>query len=278
MKKIIVFIIILIIAIVLGTLFYINANGASIIASFLSNQLKREVTVERASLGFNEINLSEVRVHNPTNSSLPDDFKVSEVEIKFDFKTIFKDTIEIHKITLTDPTIFLELYNLNGSDNNWKSIFKDLTAPVSSTQSQEKNAPKNTKFIIIDTFVINGLHIQAQHRMLGPYSLNVPIKNNIVFHNLTNHQALAYKVALSVIFTSILESISNLKGFKEVFKEIKLPSTIPTNILENIQTQAPQAQPDEEVQTSIEDSWIELKKEVQEAPKKIKQFFDKLFK
>ncbi|MDR3624553.1 MAG: hypothetical protein P4L16_05385 [Chlamydiales bacterium] len=278
MKKIILFLVIILAVVIILGLFYLNANSASIISTFLSNQFKSEVVVENASLGFGEIELSGVRIVNPTSGSIADNFKAEKVDVKFDYTTLFKDTINIQAITIKNPTIYIELNNLTGSDNNWKPIFKSLSFQDVPPHPNENGVSKVKKLVVIDTLTIDNLNIQAQHSLLGPYSLNIPIKDHIVFHDLTNHQALAYKAALTVIFKSLLESLTYLKGFKEIFKDIQLSPAIPADIFTNISAQAPKEAPEQPLPSKNVTKWQELKDEVQEAPKKVKEFFNDLFR
>lgn len=278
MKKFFLFLFIIIILIAAALFIYVNVNGASMISSFLTKQLKTPVTVESASLGFNEINLYGFKMANPTTGSFPDNFKAERIELRFDSSTLFKDTLNIRSITLYKPTIYIELLNLTGTDNNWKAFFNRLSESDEPSSTEEKTPSKINKELIIDTLIIENLDIQAQHVLLGPYTLNLPIKEHIVFHELTKKKALAYQAALTVIFKSLLESIANFKGFKEIFKEIQFSPTISQDILENITAQAPKEEPAKKIISKANDTWDEIKEEVQEAPKKIKEFFNKIFK
>lgn len=275
MKKFFLFLIFILLVIIFGALFYINANGANIIARFLSKQMKTEVFIDSASLGLREISLKGFRILNPEGSTLPDAFKADSISVTFQPSSLFNNIVLVEQITITNPTVTVEFYNLKGTDNNWMPIFQNLSK---ESDTDKKSTPKSSKRVIIDNLLIDHLTIQAQHRMMGSYSLNLPIKNTLEFHNLSDEKALAYKQAIAVIFKTILEPITKTAGFKDLLSNIKSYANVPDDLIKKIISQIPQEETTKKTTPPVHTpDWEDLEEEVQNTPKKIKDYFEKLF-
>lgn len=210
-------------------LFYINANASSIISRFLSKQLKTEITVEKASLGIRELTLYNIEI--------PKTLTIERAEILFDPFTFFKDTLTIDKITLTNPVVMLQFKNLK--ENNWTALIEPL--------DKEPAPKKSTRKLIIDTLVLNNLQIKA-------VGLSIPLKDQVVLHDLSEHKALAYKQAMALILEALIEPLTKTDQYKE--------------IVSHFQKLIPDADSTE---------WEQFQDELEKVPKKVSNFLHKYF-
>lgn len=255
--------------VVLGALLiYINMRASDLIASFLSKQLKTEVGIDGASIGFSTIEILGLSISNPEASTLQNALSAESVTIDFKLSTLFKNTIVIPLIHIQNPTIGVEFYNLKGSENNWSSILANLSPQEKSDKKVSES--REEKKVIIDTLTLSNLKIEAMHKMLGPYAVTINAKEHLEFHHLTKEKAIRIKSSLDLIFKSILTTISKLKGFKQVL------NTPPDEFLDNIDSQLPKDIM--QLQPTQDDDWDKLTRDIEGAPKKAKEFFNKLFK
>jgi hypothetical protein len=109
--------------------------------------------------------------------------------------------------------------NLTGSENNWEKILNILFSPNATAASKKK--------VIIDTLLVLDLSIQANHQLLGPYTVILPAIPLIKVENLTANTPLAIAEAINVLFRAILTPISEKSGFSHILNNVEeLPPSV----------------------------------------------------
>ena len=275
MKKFLLSFLIVILILSLAFLFFINYKSVDYINSYLSKTLNTQVTIENVSVGFESIEVIGLKISNPKNSSLKNAFSADSIEVDFNFSSLFKDTIIIDKITLDNAKIGIDFYNATGSDNNWRTILKNLPKTKPSTNPIDADKNKQEKQFIINKLLLLDTQVEAQHKLFGPYSVLIPLKEEIVFNNLTSQKAVDLKEALTLLFGSLLELVKQLKGFKDIIGNDPNDQSVLGSLLNNIKGQVPK---EENLIDKAFDkkTWDNLGKDIQEGAKKAKDFFQKI--
>lgn len=278
-KKFLLFI--LIIFVIIGSgLLYINYKSTDYINQYLSKAIKSEVSIESVSLGFKSLEIIGLKVKNPTDAAIENAFQASNITIEFDPSTLFNQTVQIDCIEIENPIIGIEFHNLTGSDNNWKNILTkmdEIQDKVPSDSTEKIATSSKSKEVIINELLIHDLKIEAQHQLLGPYKISIPVAKEITIHHLTSQKAITLQKALSLIFQTLLQSMTDLKGFHELLKNFSNHDDIFNQLLDEVKEQLPK-QNGSKLKKKIDSEWEELSKDVEEGAKKAKDFFNKIIK
>jgi uncharacterized protein involved in outer membrane biogenesis len=277
MKKFLLILLVFVLLLFVAGLFFINYKSADYISSFLTKNLNTEVKIEGVSVGFESIEVIGLKIANPKNSTLKNAFSADSIEIDFNFSSLFKDTIIIEEIAIDNAKIGIDFYNATGTENNWKTILKNIPSSDQSQESSSDGKTKPQKQFIINKLILTDTQVEAQHKLFGPYSVLIPLKEEIVFNNLTSQNAVDLKDAFTLIFKSLLEIAKQLKGFKDIVGNDASNQGLLSSIFGNIQKQVPK---EDNILEKAFDSktWDKLGKDLEEGAKKAKDFFQKIFK
>lgn len=275
MKKILIIILAVILIGFATLMVYVNHRSVNFINQHLTQMLGRDASVDNVSLGFQSIEVSGLKIANPEYSNIKYAFTADSIEIDYDLSSLFKDVIIVYQITLENPKIGIELYNLTGTENNWRQILQNIPQSEIS-QGESKDTPlKKEKEVIIDKLYLNDMQIEAQSKLLGPYSILIPVKDEIIFNDLTSKKAIEIQSSLKVILKTILQVVKQLKGFKEIIQNESNEQGALNQILQSIIEKTPS---EHEVTKDQKDPFDSLSSEIKEGAKKAKDFFQKIKK
>lgn len=219
MLKFLITLLLSIIVILGAVLLYVNLYGAEYASSYLSNLLKQPVSIGKVEISWHQVSMKSVDIKNSDSSPIPSSFKADLVRLKIEPLNLLKDDIYIEEIEIDRPVIGLTMENLTGSENNWEKILNILFSPNAAAASKKK--------VIIDTLLVLDLSIQANHQLLGPYTVILPIIPQIKVENLTANTPLAIAEAINVLFRAILAPISEKGGFSHILNNVEeLPPSV----------------------------------------------------
>lgn len=277
MKKFLLLLFVIVLIGFAGALFFINYKSVDFINDYLTKTLNTPVKIEGVSVGFESIEVIGLKIANPKNSTLKNAFSADSIEIDFNFASLFKDTVIIEKVTMDNAKIGIDFYNATGSENNWKTLLKNIPNEKEAASNKTEEKIKTKKNFIINKLLLSDTQVEAQHKLFGPYSVLIPLKEEIVFNNLTSQNAVDLKEAFTIIFTSLLEIAKQLKGFKDILANDSQNQDIMNSILNNIKQQVPN---ENTILDKAFDSktWDKLGKDIEDGAKKAKDFFQKIIR
>lgn len=136
----------------------------SLLERALTAQLNSEVKVDDVHIGWGTLRIDHLRVKN-TTSAFPYALECKEIKIKVKTSFLTDQVIHFQKIKCSDCTLYLEMLNFSGSENNWTSL---LAGP-------EKKSSFLSRTFVIDHLAIVNLQIEAIRPPLKSSLLTVPI-------------------------------------------------------------------------------------------------------
>lgn len=240
MFKIIKFFVLSLILIALSFAFYIWVQKKTLLEQFLSHKLNMEVELQDVSIGWGQLSLKQLRLKNHSGSQLPDAF-VGNVTLSMDPMTLLTNHIEIARLDIDDPILYLELYNFTGSDNNWSRSINSFPSTSDKT-------------FVIHKLTINNLQFHPIKH--AKKTINLPKIAKLQFENLGSKTPLTITQISQAVFESILFSLTSKPGLGEILKNIE---ALPKQALQGATSTIPL-----DVSNKFQESWHFIKRKSQE--------------
>lgn len=170
------------------------------------------VTLEKASFKplSGKIKLTNLHVGNPKGFKTPALFDLGEVNIELDPRSLFKDTIVIHKIAVVAPHITYERGLL---DSNFGALMKQFESGDAEKKPEEKASgakeKKEGKKVVIDELTVVDPALNLSVTAAGGHY--VPIKlGKVELKDIgKEHGGVTFPDAMKVIFSIITSNVEN---------------------------------------------------------------------
>lgn len=128
------------------------ANKTHIVANFLSQELHVPIAIRSVHLNRDLAILSRITAGNPPRSKSKSSFSASQVQINTTWRKLVSNPLLIEEIKIDDIFISVELYNQDGTDNNWSHILR-----------KNKNNQKKIKPYLIKRLTLNNITVELVH-------------------------------------------------------------------------------------------------------------------
>ena len=226
-----------VIVVIIFLFFLVWINKANILAHFLSKEFPTKVTVERVGYTPGKWYINDLNLRNIPGSKHPSAFTVEKIEIDAKMSEVFGETMTIGKIDMLKNDIAIELYNKNGTSNNWSKLLYTPEEKKKSSHSSGKGTKKSSskKYLIKNLTLRNiTIHLtdsEGNTRILGPIK-------KLEFNNISDESGLPISELEDVIFQLILKSVIKQFSLENLFK-----LTDPQTLIPAIQKVFPKAAP-----------------------------------
>lgn len=210
----------IIIAVAVG--FYIWVQKKALISQFLSQKLNMEVELEDVSLSWGRLSLKQLKLKNHSGATIENAFQ-GDITIVVNPINLLNDPLNIEKIQIDQPILYLELYNFTGSDNNWSRALNSL--PTSSDRT-----------FIIEKLIINDLQFHPIKQSHSKKNIILPKISFLEFEHLGNKNPLTIAQVTTAIFESILFSLTSKAGLGEILNNVQ---ALPKQVLEGTTSNIP---------------------------------------
>lgn len=232
MKKFLYIILIIILCCVLA-FFLVWINKANITAHFLSKEFHTDVTIENMGYKPGKWFIHDLHIQNPPRSKNNTAFLSEKIEIDAQLKKVFGPVMTIDKIDVLKITLGIELYNKEGTKNNWSKILfsPDEKVDYKHSNNTPKKKTSNKKYLIKNLTLRNITIILTDST--GKTKTLGPIKK-MEFKNISDESGLPISELEDVIFKMILKSVIIEFSLENLFK-----LTDPSNLIPAIQNVIP---------------------------------------
>lgn len=169
------------------------------------------VTLEKATFKplAGKIKLTNLHVGNPKGFKTPALFDLGEVDIELNSRSLFSDTIEIHKISVVAPHITYEK-SLLGS--NFGELMKQLgggKAKKPDEKDSETQDKGGGKKVVIDELVVTDPALNVSVTAAGGHYVPVKLGTVQLKDIGREHGGATFRDAIALIFTVITSNIEN---------------------------------------------------------------------
>ncbi|MEI6218389.1 MAG: AsmA family protein [bacterium] len=169
------------------------------------------VTLEKASFRplTGRIKLTNLHVGNPNGFKTPALFDLGEVEIELNGKSLFSDTIVIHKIAVVAPHITYEKSLL---DSNFTALMKQLEGDTKKKPEGEPvdaKTKKGGKKVVIDELVITDPALNVSITAAGGHYIPVKLGKIELKDIGKEHGGVTFAEATKIIFSVIASNVEN---------------------------------------------------------------------
>jgi hypothetical protein len=176
------------ILVVLGA--FLWTQRVSLLERYFTDQLNQEVSIEAVSIGRDSLDIKHWKMKSKTETNIPYILSIRNLKINMSPVAFFKNPVCIRSITIQDPTLVVELYNLSGSENNWTSLLKITPSPSENRQ------------VHIDELSIFNLQFEI-YKMNGR-KIAVPAISSLQFENLGEKNSLAFEDIEKIVCEAML--------------------------------------------------------------------------
>ncbi len=169
MKKILIGLV-LILVIVAGVVVYGASQSDKIIREavleYAPKATKANVTLDKVSVALfgGSAGLSGLTVGNPEGFKSDHAFKVGDVQISLDLKSVMEDVIRIKEIRIDGADL---IYEIGTKGNNISKIQKNIEAYTKSLGLPDSSEDSSQAKFIIDHIYINGTKVKVASDLLG---------------------------------------------------------------------------------------------------------------
>ena len=263
--------VLLIILLLIGfCVWIIDRKSTAYLSHLLSTGLNTKVTLASTSLGPRQLVIEGLRVADPTAKDKPA-LEIDRISIDYQFLTLFNQTVMINDITIDQPTVYVRLYNVDGSDNNWATLIKGMNSGPAGSYNETESQQ-----MIVDELVIYDLKGVLESSLLGGHPAPLPIRKKIVIDNINSNNAKRTKEQLQIIIEAIMEVMSQHAGLGNILNNIgsiaKMPSDLVSSIIKQVN-----AQKHEENFSKPETFLENLQNDITDGADNMKRFFNDLF-
>ena len=167
------------------------------------------VTLEKASFSLiaGKIKLTNLHVGNPNGFRTPMLIDIKELNIELKSRSLFTDTVVIHKIVVVGPHITYEK-SLFGS--NISSLMKQLEDTTKPTEKKPAPEPvKGRKKVIIEQLIVTDPELDVSITAAGGHYIPVKLGRLDLKDIGKEHGGVTFADAIGIIFSVITSNIEN---------------------------------------------------------------------
>ena len=213
-----------------GYLLYRNAD--TLLEKIISKKTGLETTVGSLAFQSQEIVLSDFRIANPKEATLPTALRVATLSVKAPYGNYLSQPIAIEEIHLDEIYVNVQLYDQTQTRGNWQTLIRIMNA-----QEQRANAFSIKREITIRKLLLTTIRVEliladGSRQMLSPIK-------ELVFYDISSSEGIPMQKIMQAIVQHMIRSIFLQKGLKSLFqipetflRGIFTPFSFKTNFLE----------------------------------------------
>ncbi|NGX34166.1 MAG: hypothetical protein K1060chlam1_00516 [Candidatus Anoxychlamydiales bacterium] len=192
-----------------------------IIASYLSNKLKTDVSMSNIAISTKKMTIKNFRIKNPRGSKSRYAFIAKQIEVNYSFSKLMSSPSIVDSILVQDINLDIECSNPLCTKNNWTTIVDNINAKERKSASKKEVILKTLSLKNMDV-AITGLGLDFNKTK----KTNIP---SIEFNNISNKTGFPTQQLIAAIFRSaglkdylkgILENQGFWEGVIKGFKEL----------------------------------------------------------
>lgn len=167
------------------------------------------VTLEKASFSLigGRIKLTNLHVGNPNGFITPMLIDIKELNIELKSRSLFTDTVVIHKIVVVAPHITYEK-SLLGS--NFSTLMKQLEGTTKATEKKPASEPvKGGKKVVIEQLIVTDPELDVSITTAGVHYIPVKLGRLDLKDIGKEHGGVTFADAIGIIFSVITSNIEN---------------------------------------------------------------------
>ncbi len=214
MKKIIkiagLVLVIVIVALVAGMVLVGGSMVKGGINTFGPTVLGVPVTLQDASFKpfSGKIQLTKLHVGNPEGFKTPGLFDLGNMDIELDSKSLFSDTILIHKIVITAPEITYEKGLLS---SNFSKLLEHLQGgePAKDKKEPAKAGQDKVKKVIIEELIVSDPKLKLSVTAAGGHAIPIALGQVELKDIGKEHGGVTFSDAMKIILSIVTGNIEN---------------------------------------------------------------------
>lgn len=229
MKKLFLALLLIILLLIGVGSYLVNKKSATYVSSFLSKRLGTPVSVSAISAGLRQMDIDGIKIMDP-DSPQKTLLEIKRISIDYQILTLFDSTIVIDNIIIDHPLAYIRLYNMNGSDNNWKNFLTRISTQAAAPSPEEAPTYSSSRNFLTHKLVINSLGANLEHSLLGSYTVRLPERKPIVINEIDSGNALKMQQQLSVIVAALMQALSQYQGLGALATGIEKIAFLPVQV------------------------------------------------
>lgn len=217
MKKLI-GILVVIIFLFVGAVYYVYANAAPILADIISHKTLTPVSIKEIEFYRNAFEIKELKIDNPKEARLQTALKSESITVAAPYRQYFWDPIEIEKIEMSDVYVNIQIYDKDQKEGNWQTIVHNMSIDHKSPLSIERSAL--IKKLVLTNIQIDLILSDGKLRRLSPI-------DRLEFDNITSDKGIPTQEISEIIVQKVMHSIFLEQGLKSVIEA-------PVNVIKGV--------------------------------------------
>lgn len=176
MKKVLLFLFLLIISLIIGVYSYLDFIAEKAIEKYGLQALDVPVTVGKISVKLQEgkFTFKNVKIKNPEGFKYQNAMEIGQISSQVDLRSIFDKVIVIHSIAIEHPNIFYEVGPNGDNIKQLKQNTADSKSEVSLKPAGKASNESEPKKVIISKLFINKAKVTAVVENVTEKSLTLP--------------------------------------------------------------------------------------------------------
>ncbi len=226
MKKVLLFLLLLIVSLIIGVYSYLDFIAEKAIEKYGLQALDVPVTVGKISVKLQEgkFTFKNVKIKNPEGFKYQNAIEIGQISSQVDLRSIFDKVIVIHSIAIEHPIIF---YEVGPNGDNIKQLKQNTAA--SKSEAAIKPAGKTSKEsepkkVIISKLFINKSKVTAVVENVTEKSLTLP---DIYIQNIgKDSKGVTVENAIDQVLRELTKAISKVNIQSLINDLINIPNNL----------------------------------------------------
>ncbi len=217
-------------AILIGFFGYLFVYRANFLSNILTQTLQTPVRIEEIIITKTGIEFTKFTIHNPPGCQIKKALSAASIAVTFDWLDFIlccarsdTTTTPIKEIAVQAPYVSLELFNFNGSDNNWKRMLAHMT--------DDEQQPVSHTFTV-DKLIFTHITVEMLNKSVSKTPSKLTLIQKIEKCDLGNEEAVSLREINYTAFELLLSEIATELRMKSITQGIKhLPHAITQKVL-----------------------------------------------
>jgi len=187
----------------------------SLASSWLTKTMGTSSSIENIQLSPEQLTVSGIEIRNPEGAALEHALKVEKVGMTFQLADLMKRQTKIKEIRVENPFIGIEMYNSDGSDNNWARMLEKTDGEAAAPSNKEPAKQKiHIEHLLITNTEIEAINTAVTKKVIRPN----PISKIELFDVYSDDPNL-FGYLVSLITRAILREVSGLDALPNLLKD-----------------------------------------------------------
>jgi uncharacterized protein involved in outer membrane biogenesis len=184
----------------------------TIVASKLSDKAKVDVSIGHIGVWPSSIDVQNIKMGNPSGSTLPHALKAQTLNAEVPFTHFFKDRVVISHMRLDDIYLGLEFKKKGSKKGNWTTIMNNLNQSNKSDESSKKT-------VLIKKLVLTDIIIDVLFRDEGKIRRLDPIRK-LEFTNVSSEGGIPTAQISNLIMKHMLKEVFSIENLENMVEDI----------------------------------------------------------